>query len=44
MKPRKHGLLFHFLDVVFNIIVIVAIVAGIRTFLVMLKRSEEHTS
>ena len=34
MKPRKHGLLFHFLDVVFNIIVIVAIVAGIRTFLV----------
>lgn len=34
MKLREHGLLFHFIDVLFNIIVIVAIVAGIRTFLV----------
>lgn len=33
-QPRQHGLLFHILDVVFNIVVIVAIVAGIRTFLV----------
>jgi signal peptidase I len=32
--PRQHGLLFHILDVVYNIVVIVAIVAGIRTFLV----------
>jgi signal peptidase I len=32
--PRQHGLLFHVLDVIFNIVVIVAIVAGIRTFLV----------
>ncbi len=31
---RQHGLWFHILDVVFNIVVIVAIVAGIRTFLV----------
>lgn len=31
---RKHGPLFHILDVAFNIIVIVTIVAGIRTFLV----------
>ncbi|MEK7590937.1 MAG: signal peptidase I [Patescibacteria group bacterium] len=34
MKVRSHGLLFHIIDVVFNIVVIVAIVAGIRTFLV----------
>lgn len=34
MTPKQHGLLFHLLDVLFNIIVIVAIVAGIRTFLV----------
>lgn len=33
-KFREHGLLFHFIDVLFNIVVIVAIVAGIRTFLV----------
>lgn len=30
----QRGFLFHVLDVVFNIVVIVAIVAGIRTFLV----------
>ena len=34
MQPQKHGLWYHLLDVVFNIVVIVAIVAGIRTFLV----------
>lgn len=33
-NPPQHGLWFHILDVVFNIVVIVAIVAGIRTFLV----------
>lgn len=33
-QERKHGLWFHILDVLFNIVVIVAIVAGIRTFLV----------
>ncbi len=33
-KSKQHGLWFHILDVVFNIVVIVAIVAGIRTFLV----------
>jgi signal peptidase I len=33
-EQRKHGFWFHFLDVLFNIVVIVAIVAGIRTFLV----------
>jgi hypothetical protein len=32
MAERKHGIVFHILDVAFNIIVIVAIVAGIRTF------------
>ncbi len=31
---KQHGLWFHLLDVIFNIVVIVAIVAGIRTFLV----------
>lgn len=31
---KQHGVWFHVLDVVFNIVVIVAIVAGIRTFLV----------
>lgn len=31
---KQHGLWFHILDVVFNIVVIIAIVAGIRTFLV----------
>ena len=31
---KRNGLLFHFLDVVLNIVIIVAIVAGIRTFLV----------
>lgn len=34
MTQKQHGLLFHLLDVLFNIVVIVAIVAGIRTFLV----------
>lgn len=33
-EEKQHGLWFHLLDVVFNIVVIVAIVAGIRTFLV----------
>ena len=33
-QEKQHGLWFHLLDVVFNIVVIVAIVAGIRTFLV----------
>lgn len=33
-SEKQHGLWFHVLDVVFNIVVIVAIVAGIRTFLV----------
>jgi signal peptidase I len=33
-EKKQHGLWFHILDVVFNIVVIVAIVAGIRTFLV----------
>lgn len=32
--PKQHGIIFHILDVAFNIVVIVAIVAGIRTFLV----------
>lgn len=32
--PIQRGFWFHVLDVVFNIVVIVAIVAGIRTFLV----------
>ncbi len=31
---QKHGFLYHLLDVLFNIVVIVAIVAAIRTFLV----------
>ena len=31
---RRHGFWYHLLDVLFNIVVIVAIVAGIRTFLV----------
>lgn len=31
---KKHGFLYHLLDVLLNIVVIVAIVAGIRTFLV----------
>ncbi len=34
MQQKEPGILFHILDVVFNIVVIVAIVAGIRTFLV----------
>ncbi|HVW66754.1 MAG TPA: signal peptidase I [Candidatus Peribacteraceae bacterium] len=33
-QEKQHGIWFHVLDVVFNIVVIVAIVAGIRTFLV----------
>jgi signal peptidase I len=34
MPKKQHGLWFHILDVIFNIVVIIAIVAGIRTFLV----------
>ncbi len=34
MTEQKHGFWFQVLDVVFNIVIIVAIVAGIRTFLV----------
>ena len=34
LKLQKHGFWYHLLDVIFNIVVIVAIVAGIRTFLV----------
>ena len=34
MQPRQHGLWFHLLDVLFNIVIIVAVVVGIRTFLV----------
>lgn len=34
MRLQKHGFWYHLLDVVFNIVVIVAIVAGIRTFLI----------
>ncbi len=34
MRLQKHGFWYHLLDVAFNIVVIVAIVAGIRTFLV----------
>lgn len=33
-EQKQHGVWFHLLDVTFNIVVIVAIVAGIRTFLV----------
>ena len=33
-QAKQHGVWFHILDVDFNIVVIVAIVAGIRTFLV----------
>lgn len=33
-QEKQHGVWFHVLDVLFNIVVIVAIVAGIRTFLV----------
>ncbi len=34
VQEKQRGIWFHLLDVVFNIVVIVAIVAGIRTFLV----------
>tara|TARA_B100000315_G_scaffold223859_1_gene228991 strand:- start:53 stop:682 length:630 start_codon:yes stop_codon:yes gene_type:complete len=34
MKPKKHSLWFHLFDVILNIVIIVAIVAVIRTFLV----------
>lgn len=34
MPPKKHSLWFHLLDVVLNIVIIVAIVVVIRTFLV----------
>lgn len=34
MRLQKHGFWYHLLDVLFNIVVIVAIVAAIRTFLV----------
>jgi len=43
MSEHKHGILFHILDVAFNIIVIVAIVAGIRTFLVSPFQVEGHS-
>lgn len=33
-KETQHGIWFHILDVVFNIVIIIAIVTGIRTFLV----------
>ena len=32
--PSRHGLWFHLLDVVLNVVVIVAVVAAIRTFLI----------
>lgn len=34
MNENRHGLWFHLFDVVLNIVIIVAIVGGIRTFLV----------
>lgn len=34
MELKQHGLLFHILDVVLNIIIILAVVVAIRTFLV----------
>lgn len=34
VHEKQHGLWFHLIDVLFNIVVIVAIVAAIRTFLV----------
>ncbi len=34
MKTAQHGFWYHFLDILFNIAVIIAIVAAIRTFLV----------
>ena len=34
MQLQKHGFWYHLLDVVFNIVVIVAIVGAIRTFLI----------
>lgn len=34
VQEKQHGLWFHLIDVLFNIVVIVAIVAAIRTFLV----------
>lgn len=33
-QQKQHGLWYHLLDVLFNIVVIVAIVTGIRTFLI----------
>ncbi len=41
--PVQRGFWFHVLDVVFNIVVIVAIVAGIRTFLVSPFQVEGHS-
>lgn len=41
--PVQRGFLFHVLDVVFNIVVIVAIVAAIRTFLVSPFQVEGHS-
>lgn len=32
--PKKHGLLFHALDIIINVVVIVSVVALVRTFLV----------
>jgi len=43
MSEQKHGFWFHFLDVLLNIVVIVAIVAGIRTFLVSPFQVEGHS-
>jgi signal peptidase I len=43
MKRTKHGLLYHILDVVLNIIIIVAVVAAIRTFLVSPFQVEGHS-
>lgn len=33
-KEAQHGIWFHILDVAFNIVVIIAIVTGVRTFLI----------
>jgi signal peptidase I len=41
--PTRRGVLFHILDVVFNIVVIVAIVGGVRTFLVSPFQVEGHS-
>src|SRR3989338_1948495 len=33
-QKKRSGFWFHFLDVLFNIVIIISIVAGIRTFLI----------